>query len=176
MEDYRPPDRFRSGGSDDERRRYRRDPQDESGPVIEMEKVGAEETLERIRRDRDKAASRRIWGRVLVVLGAITVLDSCSVFPIPLIGPPALFIGCALMLIGAGFLARVPRMRETNEALMIALRHDNRLTVPLLALEMDITLERAEKIIGKLVKSGVAEIDLDDSNDDGGITYRIKGI
>ena len=69
-----------------------------------------------------------------------------------------------------------PRMRETNEALVIALKNGNRLTVPRLALEMDISFKRAEKIIQKLMRNGVAEIDLDEGDPDGGITYRIKGV
>jgi predicted transcriptional regulator len=60
--------------------------------------------------------------------------------------------------------------------MVIAMKHGNRLTVPRLALEMDITLEKAEKIIDKLVKNGVAEIDLEDRDSDGALTYKIKGI
>ena len=45
-----------------------------------------------------------------------------------------------------------------------------------LALEMDISFNKAEKIIQELVRSGIAEIDLDHKDPDHTITYRIKGL
>ena len=67
-------------------------------------------------------------------------------------------------------------MRDTNEAMLIGMKNNNRLTVPLLALEMDISLTKAEKIINRLMKNGVAEIDLSADDPDGGITYKLKGV
>jgi len=136
----------------------------------------SEEALTRLRSQRETEASRRKWGKVLIVAGLVTALDSCSVFPIPLIGPPAILAGAVMVLAGSALLIRSPRMRETNEALMIAMKHDNHLTVPRLALEMDITLKKAERIIQKLVRQGIAEIDLDDDDPDGGISYKVRGI
>jgi hypothetical protein len=41
---------------------------------------------------------------------------------------------------------------------------------------LDVSFEKAEKIIRELVRSGVAEIDLDQKDPDQGITYKIKGL
>ena len=41
---------------------------------------------------------------------------------------------------------------------------------------MDISLKKAEKIIQKLVRQGIAEIDLDDADSDGGISYKVRGL
>ena len=60
--------------------------------------------------------------------------------------------------------------------MLVAMKYDYRLTAPRLALEMDITFARAEKIIQELVRSGIAEIDLDHKDRDDTITYRIKGL
>ncbi|MEJ2717509.1 MAG: hypothetical protein P8182_10275 [Deltaproteobacteria bacterium] len=139
-------------------------------------KTGSEKLLRSVLDQQERKSRRKKWGKGLIVVGVVTILDSCSFFPIPLMGPLAIWVGGAMMLVGCALLIEAPRMRETNEALMIALRNRNRLTVPRLALEMDISFKRAEKIIQKLVKNGVAEIDLDEGGPDGGITYRIKGV
>ena len=135
-----------------------------------------EEIVRRVRNESDKRAGKRRWGQILIVLGIVTVLDSCSFFPIPLIGPAAMWVGAALVLVGSGLLLQGPRLRDTNEAILIAMKYGNRLTVPRLALEMDISLKKAEKIIRRLMSNGVAEIDLDADDPEDGITYRIKGI
>ena len=87
-----------------------------------------------------------------------------------------MWVGAALVLVGSGLLLQGPRLRDTNEAILVAMKYGNRLTVPRLALEMDISLKKAEKIIRRLMSNGVAEIDLDADDPEDGITYRIKGI
>ena len=74
------------------------------------------------------------------------------------------------------FLFRKPKVKDTNQALMIALKYDNVLTVSRLALEMDISFEKAEKIIQELVRKGIAEIDLEGEGADQSLIYRIKGL
>ena len=73
-------------------------------------------------------------------------------------------------------LAWRPRLKNTNEAVLIAMKYGNRLTATTLALEMDISFGKAEKIIQELVRSGIAEIDLDRKDPDHTITYKIKGL
>ena len=84
----------------------------------------------------------------------------------------------ALALIGGGsaLLTWRPRLKNTNEAILIAMKYGNRLTAMTLALEMDISFNKAEKIIQELVRSGIAEIDLDHKDPDHTITYKLKGL
>lgn len=146
------------------------------GDLGQQIKTGSEKVLRSVLDQQERKSKRKKWGKGLIIVGAVTILDSCSFFPIPLVGPAAIWAGSAVILVGCALLIEAPRMREANEALMIALKNENRLTVPRLALEMDISFRRAEKIIQKLVRNGVAEIDLDEGDPDGGITYRIKGV
>ncbi|MBM4329076.1 MAG: hypothetical protein FJ118_18165 [Deltaproteobacteria bacterium] len=124
----------------------------------------------------DAGAAKRKWGWGLIILGFITILEARFFPALPFLGPSALWLGGALIIFGLILAHRGPRMKETNEALLIAMKYDNRLTVPRLALEMDISLEKAEKILQNLVRNGVAEIDLDTEDAGGVITYKIKGI
>jgi predicted transcriptional regulator len=124
----------------------------------------------------DAGAAKRKWGWGLIILGFITILEARFFPALPVIGPSALWLGGALIIFGLILAHRGPRMKETNEALLIAMKYDNHLTVPRLALEMDISLEKAEKILQNLVRNGVAEIDLDTDDESGVITYKIKGI
>ena len=80
------------------------------------------------------------------------------------------------MIVGFILSLPSPRMKKTNEAIMVAMRHGNRLSVARLALEMDITLDKAEQIIQTLVHKGIAEIDLESDDPQEGIIYKIKGI
>ena len=143
--------------------------------VIDMT-TDSMDAVEKLRKARGKYAARKKWGYVLMALGIITVLDAASPIPIPLVGSPALVLGSILTILGGALTIEPPRMRQTNEAMLVGMRNGNRLTVPLLALEMDISLNKAEKIIAQLVKGGVAEIDLDIDDPDGGISYRLKGV
>jgi predicted HTH transcriptional regulator len=93
-----------------------------------------------------------------------------------LVGPWTMGAGLALIAAGSVLMAWTPKLKNTNEALLIASKHDNRLTAPRLALEMDISFEKAERIIRELVKAGIAEVDIDSRNPDQGIVYLIKGL
>jgi hypothetical protein len=176
MEEFRPSERH----DKEETRLDDRSAADERVSPLEglgqRTETSSEKVLRRVLDQQERKSARKKWGKGLIVVGAVTILDSCSFFPIPLIGPFAIWAGSAAILVGCALLIDAPRMRETNEALMIGLKNGNRLTVPRLALEMDISFKRAETIIQKLVRNGVAEIDLDDDDPDGGITYRIKGV
>ena len=146
------------------------------GVLKEAVTTSAEEMYRHVQTRRDKEISRRRWGKILIVIGAVTLLDCCAPFPIPLVGPPAIIVGLALMIIGGALMYSGPRMKETNQAIMVAMKYGNQLSVPRLAVEMDVTLDQAEKIIDQLVKKGIAEIDLDTKDPDSGIIYKIKGI
>jgi hypothetical protein len=133
--------------------------------------------VERILKIREKTGLRRKWtGRGLIVIGASVLMGSCPLYAFSLIGPHTVMAGLALIAAGSGFIAWRPRLRDTNEALVIAVKHDNYLTVPRLALEMDVTFEKADKIIQELVKTGIAEVDMDHKDPDHAIWYRIKGL
>jgi hypothetical protein len=176
MEEFRP---SRTTEEQDRSARERSEDEDlpESGRDETLSTISTdEEIVSRVRGKSDKRAGRRRWGQILVVLGIVTVLDSCSFFPIPLAGAASIWVGAALILAGSGFLLQSPRLKATNEAILVAMKYGNRLTVPRLALEMDVSLKKAEKIIGRLVAQGVAEIDLDAGGPDDGITYRIRGV
>lgn len=150
--------------------------QETAGVDQEARKISAEEMYQRVSARRDRTVHRRLSGTVLMVIGAVTLLDSCSPYPVPLIGLPSIVVGLILMIIGGALRYRGPRMKETNQAIMIAMQYGNQLSVTRLAVEMDVTLEQAEKIIDTLVKKGIAEIDLDTVDPDSGIIYKIKGI
>jgi hypothetical protein len=162
----------RSSGEYDTRR-------DSSQDHSETEKEyqgDAESLIRDLKMREDREMFRRTVGRVLVILGVVTILDSCAFFPIPLIGAPSIIIGAAISLVGFGVLASKSRMKLTNEALKVALKNNNRLTVARLALELDISLGKAEKIIRQFVKKGIAEIDLEAQDPSEGLVYRIRGI
>lgn len=157
-------------------RMLEREPLEFVRTTAERREPTAEEILRNVERTKQKHAARKRWGRILMILGVVTILDSCSFFPIPLIGPPAIFAGAIMMIVGSIISYQAPRLRETNEALLVAMKYNNRLTVARLALEMDITLQHAEEIIQELIENGIAEIDVDMDAEDVGILYRIRGI
>ena len=78
--------------------------------------------------------------------------------------------------LGSALLAWRPRLKDTNEALLVAMKYGNSLTAARLALELDVSFEKADKIIQELVRRGIAEIDLDQKDLDQNIVYRIKGL
>jgi predicted transcriptional regulator len=128
-------------------------------------------------KERARRATRRKWGgRGLVILGAAITLGSCPPYAFSLIGPQTIMIGLAMIAGGSALLAWRPKLKHTNEALLVAMKYGNSLTATRLALEMDVSFEKAEKIMRELVRSGVAEIDLDQKDLDQGITYKIKGL
>jgi len=128
-------------------------------------------------REKSRKATRRKWGgRGLILLGAVLILGSCPLYAFSLIGPQTVVFGLAVIAAGSALLAWRPRLKDTNEALLVAMKHGNHLTTPRLALEMDVSLERAERIIQELVRNGIAEIDLDYQDPDHAIAYKIRGL
>jgi hypothetical protein len=138
--------------------------------------------LEGLIEQKAKRASKRKWtGRGLMVFGFVTLLGSCPLSLFSLMGQqsiPLAAIFVALALIGGGFTltALRPKLKDTNEAVLVAMKYGYRLTGARLALELDISFAKAESIIQELVRSGIAEIDLDHKDPDNTITYRIKGL
>jgi hypothetical protein len=142
----------------------------------------AEETIWRLEQEQKRQASRRKWiGWGLSVLGVSQMVASCpfylfSVIGISYIGPLVTGIGLLMLIAGGLLIFRQTPARGTHQALVVALRHGNALTVPRLALEMDISFRKAEEIVQELVKNGVAEIDLDHKDSEHALVYRIKGL
>jgi len=139
--------------------------------------VSIREIIEGHLKERARKAGRRKWGgRGLAILGGVIILGSCPLYAFSLIGPQTMMIGLAMIASGSALLAWRPRLKDTNEALLVAMKYGNSLTAARLALELDVSFEKAEKIILELVRSGVAEIDLDQKDPDQGITYKVKGL
>jgi|SRR5271157_2373492 len=135
------------------------------------------EIIEGHLKERARKSTRGRWGgRGLVILGAVITLGSCPPYAFSLIGPQTIIIGLAMIAGGSALLAWRPRLKDTNEALLVAMKYGNSLTAARLALELDVSFEKSEKIIQELVRSGVAEIDLDQRDPDQGISYKIKGL
>jgi len=136
-----------------------------------------QEALEGLVQQKAVRASRRKWGgRSLIVFGAILMLGSCPFYVLSGAGSGTILAALALIGGGSALLAWRPRLKNTNEAVLIAMKYGNRLTATTLALEMDTSFGKAEKIIQELVRSGIAEIDLDHKDPDHTITYKIKGL
>ncbi len=134
-----------------------------------------------------RRASRRKWiGWGLVSMGLVTTFTG---FPFYVMWAMYLgtwaFLGLSSMLTLAGLGATAagaalalsrPKIGETSQALLIAMRYGSTLTVTRLALEMDISFKKAERILQDLVKSGIAEIDLAHSDAADSLVYRIRGL
>ncbi len=148
------------------------------------QRLKAEVLVRRFMKEREKTAVRRKWiGRILMVLGFVTMAGSCPFYAISLIPGQTILAGLIIMsaglamVFGGGLLASWrTRLKDTNEAMIVALKHGNSLTTSRLALELDISFDKAEKIIRELVKNGIAEIDLDQKDPDHAIVYKIKGL
>lgn len=124
-----------------------------------------------------KRVSRRKWGGGgLFALGIAVTATSCPFYLISLIGPATIIAGLTFLVLGGAIFLIPPRMQDTTRAIAIALKHGNDLTVTKLALEMDVPLHKAERIVRELVLTGIAEIDLDHKGPDDSLVYRIKGI
>lgn len=153
-------------------------------PSIEAQTtLTGEEIVRNALTERTHKARRRKWiGRIMIVFGITTMLGSCPFYALSLIPGQSIVAGLAVMIAGiamivggGAFLAWKPRLKDTNEAMIVALKHGNRLTTSRLALEMDISFDRAEKIIQELVRNGIAEIDMDDKDPNHAIVYKIRG-
>jgi hypothetical protein len=179
MENYKPPDlrRPEKKSTLDETFRSRDTLSRHEKERPEGRTVSAKEIAERRIKEKDASAQRRKWsGRGLILLGSGTLVASCPLYAFSAIGPQTIVVGLALVVAGGALLAWKPRLKDANEALLIAISHGNYLTVPRLALEMNISFEKAEKILNDLVRSDIAEIDIDHPHPDNVIVYRIKGL
>jgi hypothetical protein len=143
----------------------------------DSEALMTRDTLERLIKERTKRALRRKWaGRSLIVFGVLLMIGSCPFYALSVTGSGTILAALALIGGGSALLAWRPKLKDTNEAVLIAMKYGNRLTATTLALEMDVSFNKAGKIIQELVRSGIAEIDLDSKDPDHTITYKIKGL
>ncbi len=146
------------------------------GKEVESELTGVSSTIEDYLKQRSRLASRWKWaGRGLSLLGAMTLLSSCAVSMFSTTGLYSAGIGVALLISGLIVSSWKPRLKDTTEALIAAHKYGSLLNTTRLALEMDISPDKAEAILQELVKSGIAEIELDQQSKDGNLNYRIKG-
>jgi hypothetical protein len=156
----------------DERLFRRQEIQAESEKIVDMNAIIQDHLKEKAR----KAARRKWGGRGLIVLGTIIILTSCPLYAFSLIGPQTLLTGLAMMVGGSALLTWKPRLKDHNEAIIVAAKYGNCLTATRLALELDVSIEKAERIIQELARSGIAEIDLDHKDSDHSIVYRVRGL
>jgi hypothetical protein len=127
--------------------------------------------------EKARKVSRRKWGgRGLIALGCMLLFTSCPLYAFTLIGPETVLTALAMIAGGSALLAWRPRLKDTNEAIIVAAKYGNCLTATRLALELDITLDRADRIIQELVKSGIAEIDLLHKDSTNSIVYKVRGL
>jgi uncharacterized membrane protein YkoI len=146
-------------------------------PAEKQKRQLAKEVVERHeRKSRQQARNRKILGGSLSLIGLATTVTSCPLYAMSLTGPELTIAGLVVIVIGGLLILIRPKHKDSTDALMVALKSGNSLTVARLALELDISVERAEKIIRELVSSGIAEIDLDQTDPDDSLVYRIKGL
>jgi hypothetical protein len=177
MEKYKPPEsRTEEAAS---RQRTLGEPLSEPEKSLYESRQAArtKEIIEAHLKERSRTVWRRKWtGRGLIVVGAMTIMGSCPLYAFALIGPETIMAGLALIAGGSALLAWRPKLKDTNEAMIVAMRYGNCLTVPRLALELNVTFDRAEEIIQELVRNGIAEIDLEHNDPSNTIIYRIRGL
>lgn len=148
-----------------------------SGKEVESGIAGASSTIEDYLKQRSRMASKWKWaGRGMSLLGAITLLSSCAISIFSSTGLYSAGIGVALLISGLIVSSWKPRLKDTTEALIAAHKYGSVLNTTRLALEMDISPDKAEAILRELVRSGMAEIELDQQSKDGNLNYRIKGL
>jgi hypothetical protein len=139
--------------------------------------VHAKESVLRYTRKFQQKARRRKWlGIGLSALGLAATMMAFPFYAFSLIGAEFLLVPLAVLIVGGILIVTRPRRRDVNQALAVALSYGNELSVTRLALELDISFQRAERIIQQLVENGVAEIDLDHKDPDGSVVYKIKGL
>ncbi|MDD3474109.1 MAG: hypothetical protein PHS86_15110 [Syntrophaceae bacterium] len=139
--------------------------------------VGVSFTVEQYLRQRERISSRRKWaGRGLSLLGSLTLLGSCAVSMFSTTGLYSASLGLGLLISGLALSSWKPRLKESTEALIAAHKYGNVLNTARLALELDVSPQKAESILQELVRNGIAEIDLDHESSDGELNYRIKGL
>ncbi|MFH0824510.1 MAG: hypothetical protein V2B18_17280 [Pseudomonadota bacterium] len=124
---------------------------------------------------RSRKVRRKLLGGFLFVLGIGTTVTSCPLHAVSLIGPGTLIAGLGLAAAGGALLFLKTKMKESHRAILIALKNNNRITIPRLALEMDVSFQRGEQIVQDLIKNGLAELDPDFREPDDTLVYRIRG-
>lgn len=148
-----------------------------SGKEFESGITGASSTIQDYLKQRSLLASKWKWaGRGLSLLGAMTLLSSCAITIFSSTGLYSAGIGVALLISGLIVSSWKPRLKDTTEALIAAHKYGSVLNTTRLSLEMDISPDKAEAILRELVRSGMAEIELDQQSKDGNLNYRIKGL
>lgn len=128
------------------------------------------------RKLRGRSRTRKAIGGLLSLVGLGTVTTACPFYALAFIGPEAVAIGLFMLIAGLALMFISPKLKETHQAMLVAARNNNILTIPRLALEMDISFKRAEEIIKELVNNDIAEMDIDNKDSDGALVYRIKGL
>lgn len=115
------------------------------------------------------------WG--LIVFGMLIYVDGAAGVALPplwLTGPLAFLIGTPVLILGIGLLVASQQL-PVREALLFASVQRGKLTAPILAMGLDITLDTAELILDHLVKKGYAQITSEDM-EDGAIVYKVVGV
>ena len=112
------------------------------------------------------------WG--LILLGVITYLDAGWRFPIWLTGIWAFALGTPLIIGGVILLFSTYKL-PIREALLFASTRQGKVSVPALAMGLDITLETAEYIVDHLVQKGYAQVSTEDM-EEGVVVYKIAGV
>ena len=112
------------------------------------------------------------WG--LILLGVVTYLDAGWTFPIWLTGIWAFALGTPLIVIGVAMLFSTYKL-PIREALLFASLHQGKVSVPVLAMGLDVTLETAEYIMDHLVRKGYAQVSTEDM-EEGVVVYKISGV
>ncbi len=177
MEDYKAPELQREAKA-----RRDREILDEQIPRIDgygmpEQPLTTKQILETHLREKARREVTRKWtGRGLVVFGALLLIGSCPFYALSLTGPATIVAGLAMIAGGGVLLERRPRLKPTNEAMLVAMKYGNRLTATRLALELDVSVEKAERIIQELVRSGTAEIDMEQTDPDHAIIYKVRGL
>jgi hypothetical protein len=182
MENYKRPDSLRESRRPLKPETF--DPRASDTSEASQYGPAAGEFIRRLEQDRKKMAFRRKWGgRALMVFGAVTTLGSCPFYAFSLIPGQSIAAAVIIMTVGLAILAGGsavslwrPRLKYHNEAMIVAMKNGNQLTSSRLALELDVSFEKAERIIKDLVRNGVAELDLDHQDPDHSLVYRIKGL
>ena len=136
--------------------------------------VQTDDALQYIQNLNVRRKKQRIIGWGAVGLGVLTYLDAGWKFPIWLTGIWAFGLGTIFIIIGLIVLSSSYKL-PVHEALMFAGLKGGRVTVPSLALGMNVTLETAELILEQLSKQGYAQISTDDM-EEGSVVYKIAGI
>ncbi|MEW6352169.1 MAG: hypothetical protein AB1646_24210 [Thermodesulfobacteriota bacterium] len=185
-EDYR---NIRTHRTETRTVRDRTDTQTTAGTVqrsAEQAKAALELSLKH-EQEYKRRASRRKWlGTGLLSLGLVTTFTGFPFYVMwalylgtwGFLGVSSIVTLAGLGIAAAGGMLALsrPKLGDTSRALLIAMKYGSTLTVTRLALEMDISFKKAERIVQDLVKSGIAEIDLEHSDAAGSLVYRIRGL